>query len=193
MLNRIVIVGRTTREPELRYTQSGTAVVNFTVACDRTFSNQNGEKETDFIDCVAWRQQAENIAKYVGKGEMIGVDGRLQISSYQDNNGNNRRKAEVVADNVRFLEPKKRDNEQGKAASQGAPQQGAYPQAQQQQATQGGYPQQPTQQVPQGNGFVPQQPVQQGYPQQQMAQQPGTNPNPQGYPQTQQQYNNIPW
>lgn len=192
MLNRIVIVGRTTREPELRYTQSGTAVVNFTVACDRTFSNQNGEKETDFIDCVAWRQQAENIAKYVGKGEMIGVDGRLQISSYQDNNGNNRRKAEVVADSVRFLEPKKRDNEQGKAASQGAPQQGAYPQAQQQQAAQGGYPQQPTQQVPQGNSFVPQQPAQQGYPQQQMAQ-PGMNPNPQGYPQTQQQYNNIPW
>ena len=103
MLNHIVIMGRLTRDPELRRTGSGVAVASFTIAVDRDFGkNENGEKETDFIDCVAWRQTGEFVSKYFTKGRMAVVSGRLQIRSWTDKDGNKRRTAEVVADNVYF-------------------------------------------------------------------------------------------
>lgn len=107
MLNHITIMGRLTRDPELRRTGSGVAVANFTVAVDRDFADkQSGEKETDFIDCVAWRNTAEFVEKYFGKGRMAVVSGRLQIRSYTDKDGNNRRAAEIVADSVYFGDSK---------------------------------------------------------------------------------------
>ncbi|WP_031422948.1 single-stranded DNA-binding protein [Exiguobacterium sp. NG55] len=106
MINRVVLVGRLTRDPEMRYTQSGIAVTRFTLACDRPFSGQDGKREADFIDCVVWRKQAENVAQYLKKGSMAGVDGRLQISSYEGQDGQKRYRAEVVADSVRFLSSK---------------------------------------------------------------------------------------
>ena len=103
MLNHIVIMGRLTRDPELRRTGSGIAVASFTLAVDRDFGkNENGERETDFIDCVAWRQTGEFVSKYFTKGRMAVVSGRLQIRSWTDKDGNKRRTAEVVADNVYF-------------------------------------------------------------------------------------------
>ena len=102
MLNKIFIMGRLTRDPELRRTQSGTPVTSFSLAVDRDFKSQSGEKETDFIDVVAWRATAEFVAKYFTKGRMAVVEGRLQIRDWQDKDGNKRRSAEVVADNVYF-------------------------------------------------------------------------------------------
>ena len=103
MLNHITIMGRLTRDPELRRTGSGIAVASFTLAVDRDFGkNDNGERETDFIDCVAWRQTGEFVSKYFTKGRMAVVSGRLQIRSWTDKEGNKRRTAEVVADNVYF-------------------------------------------------------------------------------------------
>ena len=113
MLNHITIMGRLTRDPELRRTGSGIAVASFTVAVDRDFSGRDGgEKETDFIDCVAWRQTGEFVSKYFTKGSMIVVSGRLQIRNWTDKDGNKRRTAEVVADNCYFGESK-RSNEGG--------------------------------------------------------------------------------
>ena len=112
MLNRIVIMGRLTRDPELRRTQNGTAVTSFSVAVDRDFkSRDNGEKATDFIDVVAWRQTAEFVCQYFTKGRMAVVEGRLQIRDWKDKDGNNRRSAEVVADNIYFGDSK-RDGQQ---------------------------------------------------------------------------------
>lgn len=102
MLNHIIIMGRLTRDPELRRTAGGTAVTSFTLAVDRDYKNQDGEKETDFIDVVAWRATAEYVAKYYTKGRMAVVDGRLQIREWVANDGSNRRSAEVVAENVYF-------------------------------------------------------------------------------------------
>ena len=104
MLNHIVLMGRLTRDPELRRTGSGIAVASFSIAVDRDFgsSANNGEKETDFIDIVAWRNTAEFVSKYFTKGRMAVVEGRLQIRDWKDKEGNNRRSAEVVADNVYF-------------------------------------------------------------------------------------------
>ena len=111
MLNHITIMGRLTRDPELRRTGTGIAVASFTVAVDRDFSGRDGgEKDTDFIDCVAWRQTGEFVSKYFTKGSMIVVSGRLQIRSWTDKDGNKRRTAEVVADNVYFGESR-RSNE----------------------------------------------------------------------------------
>ena len=108
MLNHITIMGRLTRDPELRRTGSGVAVASFSVAVDRDFGGRDGgEKETDFIDCVAWRQTGEFVSKYFTKGRMIVVSGRLQIRSWTDKDGNKRRTAEVVADNVYFGESKR--------------------------------------------------------------------------------------
>ena len=107
MLNKIFIMGRLTRDPELRRTQSGTPVTSFSLAVDRDFKSQSGEKETDFIDVVAWRQTAEFVARYFTKGRMAVVSGRLQIRNWQDKEGNKRRSAEVVADNVYFGESKR--------------------------------------------------------------------------------------
>ena len=108
MLNHITIMGRLTRDVELRRTGSGIAVASFTVAVDRDFGNRDGgERETDFIDCVAWRQTGEFVSKYFTKGSMIVVSGRLQIRNWNDKDGNKRRSAEVVADNVYFGESKR--------------------------------------------------------------------------------------
>ena len=117
MLNHITIMGRLTRDPELRRTGSGIAVASFTVAVDRDFSPKDGgEKETDFIDCVAWRQTGEFVSKYFTKGRMAVVSGRLQIRSWTDKDGNKRRTAEIVADNVYFGDSK-RDGDGGSAYS----------------------------------------------------------------------------
>ena len=102
MLNRIIVMGRMTRDPELRRTNSGTAVASFTVAVDRDFKSQSGEKETDFIDVVAWRNTAEFVSKYFSKGRMAVVEGRLQLRGWTDKEGNKRRSAEIVADSVYF-------------------------------------------------------------------------------------------
>ena len=110
MLNHIIIMGRLTRDPELRRTGSGTAVASFTLAVDRDFSPKDGgERETDFIDCVAWRQTGEFVSKYFQKGRMAVVSGRLQIRSWNDKDGNKRRTAEIVADNVYFGDSKRDD------------------------------------------------------------------------------------
>ena len=108
MLNHITLMGRLTRDPELRYTPSGTPVASFTVAVDRDFSSkENGEKQTDFIDVVAWRQTGEFVSKFFTKGSMAVISGRLQIRDWQDKDGNKRKSAEVVADNVYFGENKR--------------------------------------------------------------------------------------
>lgn len=110
MLNRIVIIGRLTRDPEMRQTPSGTAVCTFTLAVDRSFKSANGERETDFIPVVAWRQLGETCGRYLAKGKLAAVDGRLQIRTYQAQDGSKRTAAEVVAENVRFLSPKSEPN-----------------------------------------------------------------------------------
>ena len=108
MLNRIIIMGRLVRDPELRTTQSGTPVTSFTLAVDRDFKNKDsGEKSTDFIDVVAWRQTAEFVCKYFAKGRMAVAEGRLQIREWKDKDGNNRHTAEVVAENVYFGDSKR--------------------------------------------------------------------------------------
>ena len=113
MLNHIVLMGRLTRDPELRRTGSGVAVASFSLAVDRDYgSRENGEKETDFIDIVAWRSTAEFVSKYFTKGKMAIVSGRLQIRTWTDKEGNKRRSAEVVADNVYFGDSK-RDSQDG--------------------------------------------------------------------------------
>lgn len=125
MLNKIIVMGRLTRDPELRRTQSGLAVTSFSVACDRDFKNQAGEKEVDFIDVVAWRNTAEFVSKYFSKGRMAVVEGRLQIRDWQDNNGNKRRIAEIIADNIYFGDSK-RDGDGGGYQQGGYPPQGGY-------------------------------------------------------------------
>ena len=106
MLNKIILAGRLTRDPELRRTGSGTAVTSFNLAVDRDFKDQNGDKETDFIDVVAWRNTAEFVSKYFSKGRMAIVEGRLQIRDWTDKEGNKRRTAEVIAENVYFGDSK---------------------------------------------------------------------------------------
>ena len=121
MLNHIIIMGRLTRDPELRRTGSGLAVVGFSVAVERDFPNKDtGERETDFIDCVAWRQTGEFVSKWFTKGSMIVVSGRLQVRSWTDKDGNKRRTVEIIADNVYFGESKK-DREANAGASGAAP------------------------------------------------------------------------
>ena len=104
MLNKIILIGRLTADPKARYTQSGIAITTFTLAVDRNFTNQQGEKETDFIDIVTWRKLAEVCANHLGKGRLVAVEGRLQIGSYDDSNGIRRKRADVMAENVRFLD-----------------------------------------------------------------------------------------
>jgi single-strand DNA-binding protein len=112
-VNRVVLVGRLAQDPELRYTQTGIAVAKFTIAVNRPFLNQQGEREADFIDIVVWRNQAENCAQYLSKGRLAGVDGRLQIRSYQTADGQRRRVAEVVADRVKFLDRGRDTSQEG--------------------------------------------------------------------------------
>ena len=117
MLNRVIIMGRLVRDPELRTTQSGTSVTSFTLAVDRDFkSRESGEKSTDFIDVVAWRQTAEFVCKYFTKGRMAVAEGRLQIREWKDKDGNNRRTAEVVAENVYFGDSKRDGADSGYGA-----------------------------------------------------------------------------
>ena len=112
MLNHITVMGRLTRDPELRTTQSGVSVASFTVACDRDFGGRDGgEKQTDFIDCVAWRSTGEFVSKFFHKGSMIVVSGRLQSRKWQDREGNNRTNWEINADNVYFGESRRRDED----------------------------------------------------------------------------------
>lgn len=149
MINRVVLVGRLTKDPELKYTQTGIAVTRFTIAVNRPFSNQQGEREADFISCVAWRKQAENIANYLRKGSLVGVDGRIQTGSYEGQDGKRVYTTEVVADNTQFLEP--RSASAGERSGMGTPTYGAP------QQTQPAFPNQPYNQ-PQYN-----QPNQQNY------------------------------
>ncbi len=122
MLNRIVLMGRLTRDPELRHTQSGTAVASFSIAVDRDFkSRDGGERQTDFIDIVAWRQTGEFVSKYFTKGRMAVVEGRLQIRDWTDKEGNKRRSAEVVADNVYFGDSKRDGDSAGFTGGYAAP------------------------------------------------------------------------
>ncbi len=106
MINRTVLVGRLTKDPELRYTPSGVAVTRFTLAVNRTFNNAAGEKEADFINIIVWRKPAENVANFLKKGSLAGVDGRIQTGSYEGTDGKRVYTTEVVADSVQFLEPK---------------------------------------------------------------------------------------
>ncbi|MBQ8850888.1 MAG: single-stranded DNA-binding protein [Oscillibacter sp.] len=123
MLNKIILMGRLARDPELRRTGSGTAVTSFTLAVDRDFKSQNGEKETDWIDVVAWRGTAEFVSKYFTKGRMAIVEGRLQIRDWTDRDGGKRRSAEVVAENVYFGDSKRDSGagDYGSAPAYGAP------------------------------------------------------------------------
>lgn len=106
MINRVVLVGRLTKDPELKYTPNGIASSRFTVAVNRAFSNQQGEREADFISCVAWRKQAENLANYQRKGALIGIEGRIQTGSYEGQDGKRVYTTDVVADSIQFLEPR---------------------------------------------------------------------------------------
>ncbi|PYE48742.1 single-stranded DNA-binding protein [Paenibacillus barcinonensis] len=109
MLNRVILIGRLTRDPELRYTPAGVAVTQFTLAVDRPFTSQGGEREADFIPVVTWRQLAETCANYLRKGRLAAVEGRIQVRNYENNEGKRVYVTEVIADNVRFLESANRD------------------------------------------------------------------------------------
>lgn len=122
MLNRVILIGRLTRDPELKYIPSGTPVVNFTLAVDRIFTNKQGERETDFVPIVVWRKTAENCANYLGKGSLVAVDGRLQVRSYEQD-GQRRYITEVVADDVRFLD--KKGEQQSRSGNTGFEQYGS--------------------------------------------------------------------
>ncbi|MEL1134908.1 single-stranded DNA-binding protein [Desulfitobacterium sp. THU1] len=124
MLNRVVLIGRLTKDPELRYTPNGVAVASFTLAVDRNFKNANGEREADFIPCVVYRQLAELCANYLSKGKLAAVDGRLQVRTYDGQDGQRRWVYEIVAENVRFLSPK--DGNSGHGSSSGASDVGTY-------------------------------------------------------------------
>lgn len=104
MLNNVVLVGRLTKDPELKYSQSGVAVANFTLAVDRSFKNADGEKEVDFIPVVVFKKQAENCANYLGKGRLVAIEGRIQVRTYEAKDGGKRWVTEVIANNVRFLD-----------------------------------------------------------------------------------------
>ncbi|WP_019157211.1 single-stranded DNA-binding protein [Robertmurraya massiliosenegalensis] len=106
MMNRVVLVGRLTKDPELRYTPNGVPVATFTLAVNRSFSNQQGEREADFINCVVWRRPAENVANFLKKGSLAGVDGRIQTRNYEGQDGKRVYVTEIVAESVQFLEPK---------------------------------------------------------------------------------------
>jgi single-strand DNA-binding protein len=116
MINRAVLVGRLTKDPELRFTQNGVALANFTLAVDRARKNANGEKETDFIPIIVWQKMAEYCAEYLHKGSLCAVDGRIQVRTYDDRDGNRRWVTEVVSENIRFLDRKKTESPQNSDA-----------------------------------------------------------------------------
>lgn len=117
MLNRVILIGRLTKDPELRYTPSGVAVATFTLAIDRPFTNQQGKREADFINIVTWRQLAETCANYLRKGRLTAVEGRIQVRNYENNEGKRVYVTEVIADNVRFLESAGGNREDGSSQS----------------------------------------------------------------------------
>lgn len=119
MLNRVVLVGRLTKDPDLRYTANGVAVANFTVAVNRPFSNQQGEREADFINCVVWRRPAENLANFMSKGSLVGVDGRVQTRNFEGQDGKRVFVTEIVADSVQFLESKGSGGSNSQRSGQG--------------------------------------------------------------------------
>ncbi len=106
MINRTVLVGRLTKDPELRRTQNDIPVATFTLAVNRPFTSRGGERETDFLPCVVWRRQAENVERYLSKGSLVGIDGRIQTRTYDDQDGNRKYITEIVCDSVQFLEPR---------------------------------------------------------------------------------------
>ena len=110
MINRVVLTGRLTRDVDLRYTQSGAAVATFTLAVDRRFTNQQGEREADFVSCVIWRKSAESFAQYMHKGSLVGIEGRIQTRNYENQQGQRVYVTEVVVENFSFLEPRSRNN-----------------------------------------------------------------------------------
>lgn len=123
MLNRVVLVGRLTKDPDLRYTPNGVPTASFTLAVNRTFTNQNGEREADFINVVVWRKPAENAANFLKKGSLAGVDGRIQTRSYEGQDGKRVYVTEVVADSVQFLDSKgeKKDRTEQQQSNSGDP------------------------------------------------------------------------
>jgi single-strand DNA-binding protein len=125
MMNRVVLVGRLTKDPDLRYTPNGVAVASFTLAVNRTFTNQQGEREADFINCVIWRKAAENVANFLKKGSLAGVDGRIQTRSFDGQDGKRVYVTEVLAESVQFLEP--RNSSRGENANYGAPRDQDFP------------------------------------------------------------------
>ncbi|MBM7580599.1 single-stranded DNA-binding protein [Jeotgalibacillus terrae] len=120
MMNRVVLVGRLTKDPDLRYTPSGVAVATFTLAVNRAFTNQQGDREADFINCVVWRRPAENVANFLKKGSLAGVDGRIQTRSYENQEGKRVYVTEVNAESVQFLEPKNASGGQSGGGSYGS-------------------------------------------------------------------------
>jgi single-strand DNA-binding protein len=121
MMNRVVLVGRLTKDPDLRYTPNGVPVATFTLAVNRPFSNQQGEREADFINCVVWRKPAENVANFLKKGSLAGVDGRIQTRNYEGQDGKRVYVTEVQAESVQFLEPKSSGGGGGRSNDYGAP------------------------------------------------------------------------
>lgn len=119
-MNKILLIGRLTKDPELRYTQSGTAVASFTLAVNRSFTNQNGEREADFINCIAWQKAAEFVSQYFKKGQQMALEGRLQVRSYDDNNGQRRWVTEVVTEKVEFVGSKNGGNSGSNSAGSGS-------------------------------------------------------------------------
>lgn len=147
MINRVVLVGRLTKEPEYRVTPSGVQVATFTLAINRTFTNQNGERQADFINCVVFRTPAENVNKYLNKGNLAGIEGRLQSRSYENNEGKRVYVTEVVCDSVQFLEPKSNNQQQNNYQPPQYNQQQGYQQQNYQQSN--------TYQQPQNNQYQP--------------------------------------
>ncbi|MBS4189849.1 single-stranded DNA-binding protein [Bacillus sp. FJAT-49705] len=125
MMNRVVLVGRLTKDPDLRYTPNGVAVASFTLAVNRTFTNQQGEREADFINCVVWRKAAENVANFLKKGSLAGVDGRIQTRSFDGQDGKRVYVTEVMAESVQFLEP--RNSARAEGGNFGAPRDQDFP------------------------------------------------------------------
>jgi single-strand DNA-binding protein len=127
MMNRVVLVGRLTKDPELRYTPNGVAVATFTLAVNRGFTNQQGEREADFLNCVVWRKPAENVANFLKKGSLAGVDGRVQSRSYDGQDGKRVYVTEILAESVQFLEPKNSSGDKSGNGNYSAPREQSNP------------------------------------------------------------------
>ena len=108
-MNRVLMIGRLTKSPELRYTPNGVAVTTFSIAVNRTYANEQGEREADFFNCVVWRKPAENVANYLSKGSLVGIDGKLQTRSYEGSDGKRVYVTEIICDSVQFLDTKKKE------------------------------------------------------------------------------------